>query len=119
MSNLVFIFRQEGVPNFYIPFYIDIETINHGIVKCRTYTQVNNPNDYIPPADLPDERKPSLTYLQTIIEGAMECNLPIEYLRFLTEYPNNGKLANDFIREQLDLRNHTAIFGDTLTMTKK
>lgn len=60
------------------------------MLKCRIYQQVKTPlplNDNEP---LPDDRKPSKTYLDTIINGARESNLPGYYQTYLQNIPHNG-----------------------------
>lgn len=113
--NLKDLDRQEGVPNVYIPITVNVETSTNGIVACRTYTHVENPSSQSSPSNLPDERKPSLSYLQTIIEGAMECKLPDEYIAKLKSISHNGNQATEHILKNLNLRNQTLVFGNALT----
>lgn len=75
----------------------NIETATGDIISCRLYQQVN-------PLDVdPEKRKPSITYLNTIIKGAEECKLPDFYLQSLKSFPNNGKDALAEIRDKLNL----------------
>lgn len=73
----------------YFAFESDILTPEGKVEKCRLYQQVNTPpineNEL-----LPDNRKPSGTYLDVIIRGAKESNLPEEYQKFLKSFPHNG-----------------------------
>lgn len=89
MKDLDNLDQQEGVPKKrYLPFEANITTPDGEIVLCRSYMLVNQPIKQIP---LPQERRPSKTYLETIVLGANESNLPFEYIKFLNEIPNNGK----------------------------
>lgn len=56
-------------------------------ILCRCYKLVQQPTKQIP---IPHERRPSKAYLETIILGARENNLPLDYLQFLSEIPDNG-----------------------------
>lgn len=83
-------FRQEGVDQkIYFVFEGEILTPEGKVEKCRLYQQVDTPtineNEL-----LPDDRKPSGTYLDVIIQGAKESNLPEEYQKFLKSFPHNG-----------------------------
>lgn len=80
--------RQEGVSQkMYLPFDANI-TYNGKNVLCRSYMLVNQPIKQVP---LPLDRRPSKSYLETMILGANESCLPSEYLKFLNEIPDNGK----------------------------
>lgn len=89
ITNLDSLDRQEGVPKKrYLPFEVNITTVDDQIILCRSYMLVNQPIKQIP---LPQERRPSKAYIETMVLGANESNLPLEYLKFLNEIPNNGK----------------------------
>ncbi|XP_038208344.1 gamma-glutamylcyclotransferase-like isoform X2 [Zerene cesonia] len=96
--------RQEGVDtNWYFPKTVDIETLDGTIVQCRTYQQTINPPLRKEDEDIPNERRPSITYLDCIIKGAIECNLPKEYLVKLKKIPHNGQKASPKMIEKLNL----------------
>lgn len=89
VSDLDSLDQQEGVQNkIYLPFEANIVTHDGKIALCRSYMLVNQPIKQIP---LPPERRPSRAYLKTIVLGAVESNLPLDYLTCLTEIPINGK----------------------------
>ncbi|XP_045470000.1 gamma-glutamylcyclotransferase-like [Harmonia axyridis] len=82
--------KQESVPVYYTPVTVDVETSSGETKSCRVYIQTNNPEAIEKIEDLPHERQPSYAYLKTILEGAKESNLPIEYKKFLEKIPHNG-----------------------------
>ncbi|CAH1112815.1 unnamed protein product [Psylliodes chrysocephalus] len=96
LSNLD---EQEGVhENFYYPLSVEIETSNGTKLKCRTYQQVQR-FEYINLTKLPDVRKPSKSYLNTIIKGAEETGLPTDYLHFLKAIPtNDSEIIPEFLK---------------------
>ncbi|CAH0727468.1 unnamed protein product, partial [Brenthis ino] len=95
---------QEGVDtNWYFPKTVDIITPEGTTVQCRTYQQVVNPPLREPNEELPQERRPSSTYLDCIINGALECNLPEEYIKELQKIPHNGQKASPKMIEKLNI----------------
>lgn len=78
--------QQEGVPKMYLSFEPNV-ILDGKNVSCRCYTLVNQPIKQVP---LPPNRRPSKAYLETILLGAKESNLPSDYLKFLEELPDNG-----------------------------
>lgn len=97
-------YRQEGVQNnIYIPLIKEIITPNGEKIKCRVYQMVKQPTGKVDLADdaLPYERRPSKTYLDTIINGAIESGLPVKYNEFLKSIQHNGKLAEPEMLEKL------------------
>ncbi|XP_045495384.1 gamma-glutamylcyclotransferase-like [Colias croceus] len=95
---------QEGVEtNWYFPKTVDIETLDGTIVQCRTYQQTINPPPRKEDEEIPNERRPSITYLECIMKGAMECNLPKEYLIKLKKIPHNGQKASPKMIEKLNM----------------
>lgn len=64
-------------------------------IECRTYQLVNNPVTILDPENRIEERQPSKTYLNVILNGALESKLPSEYFEFLKRFKHNGKLAID------------------------
>lgn len=71
-----------------------IETINGDLITCRVYQQVTNPDDKWRINDIPVERQPSFSYLQAIKMGAIDSQLPKEYIAFLDTIPHNGNSDN-------------------------
>lgn len=69
------------------------------IVQCQTYEfddlYMMEPSD--------DNVKygllPSLTYLKVIVKGAVESNLPKDYIQFLRTINHNGKISEE--REEM------------------
>lgn len=68
-------------------------------IECRSYHLVNQPTTHLKSltADLiPFDRQPSKTYLKTIIKGALETGLPIDYIGWLKNIHHNSKLVDKF-----------------------
>lgn len=78
-----------------------IETPDGEKIECRLYQMVHQPKGTIDltQKDIPYERQPSLTYIETIINGAIESQLPEKYVSFLKRITHNGNVA---IPEMLD-----------------
>ncbi|XP_012267579.2 gamma-glutamylcyclotransferase isoform X2 [Athalia rosae] len=91
MANLD---HQEGVADkIYSAQTVDIETPNGTRLKCRVYQQCNNPKENLKGDLLPQDRRPSAAYRNTILKGAVESNLPEEYIQFLKTFPHNGYIG--------------------------
>ncbi|CAO1431602.1 unnamed protein product [Diamesa tonsa] len=89
--------RQEGVDvSLYKPMTVKV-LINDDKeeIECRTYQLVNNPENILEPEDRTNERQPSKTYLNVIVNGALESKLPSDYVEFLKRFKHNGNLAID------------------------
>lgn len=81
--------KQEGVDRgAYVPLEVDVELPNGTKLKCRTYQQTNLPK-YVKLSKLPVDRRPSPAYLNVIIDGARESELPEYYQDFLQTIPHN------------------------------
>ncbi|XP_032688501.1 gamma-glutamylcyclotransferase-like [Odontomachus brunneus] len=88
--NLSTLDCQEGVQdNIYHAMSVNVETPNGTTLNCRVYQQCHNPTEYIIPVDLPVDRRPSPLYLEMIIKGAQDNNLPNYYISFLKSIPDN------------------------------
>lgn len=62
--NLSTLDDQEGVKdNIYHAMSVDVLSPNGTTLKCRMYQQCQDPIEYIKPADLPIDRRPSPLYL--------------------------------------------------------
>lgn len=59
-------------------------------MKCWCYQQCQTPLPLKEGETLPESRKPSTVYLNTIIQGAAESNLPEDYQKYLKTIPHNG-----------------------------
>lgn len=70
-------------------------------VHCRTYQQNKNPPPRRPGEKIPKDRLPSITYMDVIVRGAIECQMPDEYIEVLKNIPNNGNKANEEMLELL------------------
>lgn len=68
---------------------------------CRTYQQTINPPARNDDEELPLDRRPSITYLDVILKGATECQLPEEYIQKLKKIPHNGQEASPKMIEKL------------------
>ncbi|XP_076680046.1 gamma-glutamylcyclotransferase [Andrena cerasifolii] len=89
-SNMSTLDSQEGVANkLYFPLMVDVETSSGEILKCRVYQQHNNPGEHVKLRLLPNHRRPSPLYLETILKGAQESQLPADYIKFLETIPHN------------------------------
>ena len=73
--------RQEQC---YQPTEVTVVSSDGERLRCRTYAQTSNP-----PFD-PSVDRPSPQYLQCIIDGAKECNLPESYVAELETVQHNG-----------------------------
>lgn len=89
MANLD---KQEGVcandKGVYKAFNANIVTSDGKNEMCRCYMLVDQPEKQLV---LPLERRPSKAYLQTMINGAKESNIELDYIQFLNGIPNNGR----------------------------
>lgn len=88
--NMCTLDNQEGVADkLYFPLTVNIETPNGKLLKCRVYQQCNKPNEHLKLCTLPKHRRPSPLYLETILKGAKESQLPYDYIKFLEKIPHN------------------------------
>ncbi|KAG4071381.1 hypothetical protein HA402_004085 [Bradysia odoriphaga] len=102
ISNMDELDRQEGVEkNLYKPLTKSIITPTGEEINCRVYQQINYPNDFYELEDLPIDRQPSRSYLNCILKGAYESQLPIEYIYDLWKIRHNNQNANNFKFRQL------------------
>ncbi|KAJ6635519.1 Gamma-glutamylcyclotransferase [Pseudolycoriella hygida] len=102
VSNMKDLDRQEGVDvNFYKVLMKSIETPNGEELPCRLYQQVRNPTESVKFEDIPFDRQPSKTYLKCILDGAVESELPSDYIDSLEKIPNNGRDASPTMLKQL------------------
>ncbi|KAL7640037.1 UNVERIFIED_CONTAM: hypothetical protein RMT77_009451 [Armadillidium vulgare] len=82
LEDLLNLDRQEGVKNrIYHPLEVSVKTLEGNIHKARTY-QLTTGNKSV--------QRPSLVYLNVIIQGAVEHNLPKKYIEDLRQIENNG-----------------------------
>ncbi|XP_063616507.1 gamma-glutamylcyclotransferase-like [Cydia splendana] len=95
---------QEGVEtNWYFPKTVEITTPDGQTVECRTYQQTSNPPPREEDDEIPVDRRPSITYLNVILKGAEECQLPPDYIEKLNKLPHNGQEASPNMLAKLDL----------------
>ncbi|XP_030025203.1 gamma-glutamylcyclotransferase isoform X2 [Manduca sexta] len=95
--------KQEGVDtNWYFAKTVDVVTPDGNTVQCRTYQQTINPELRKEGEELPPERRPCITYLDCIINGAKECELPEDYIEELKKIPHNGQIASPKMIEKLN-----------------
>uniref|UniRef100_A0ABD2WPY5 gamma-glutamylcyclotransferase n=1 Tax=Trichogramma kaykai TaxID=54128 RepID=A0ABD2WPY5_9HYME len=82
---------QENVQdNLYYRKNITVTTEAGENVDCYVYEQCVLPEEHVEPGSLPEDRQPSLIYLNTMINGAKEFNLPNGYIEFLKSFKHNG-----------------------------
>ncbi|XP_074107475.1 gamma-glutamylcyclotransferase-like [Cotesia typhae] len=58
-------------------------------INCRVYQQIKMPNAYAKLRELPNSRRPSETYLKIIVKGAIDREIPIEYINLLRKTRHN------------------------------
>lgn len=104
MISVIDVYRQEGVDtNWYFPKTVDIIIPDGETVQCRTYQQTINPPPRKEDEIISEDRRPSSTYLDCIIKGAEECNLPKDYIIRLKKIPHNGQKASPKMIEKLNM----------------
>ncbi|CAB3226681.1 unnamed protein product [Arctia plantaginis] len=99
--------RQEGVAiKEYFSKIVNI-IANRTNLECRTYQHFFEPplerNIRFTFEHLPEKRRPSVSYLNCLIKGAIECKLPSNYISKLKKIPHNGCFASPQIRKFLDI----------------
>ncbi|KAJ0182395.1 hypothetical protein K1T71_001764 [Dendrolimus kikuchii] len=95
--------EQEGVgDNWYFAKTVTVLTLDEQSVECRTYQQTINPPIRDEDEEIPPERRPSITYLLCIVNGAKECLLPDYYIEELINIPNNGQVASPKLLQKLN-----------------
>ncbi|EEB10429.1 conserved hypothetical protein [Pediculus humanus corporis] len=86
--------KQEGVDaKIYEAVQVDVVSGGHDnneILDCRVYKLLDQPDPYETASKLPESRRPSRVYLETILQGAIESKLPNDYFDFLKCFPHNG-----------------------------
>lgn len=104
LSDL-FYFSQEGVSHkIYFPMTVEVETPLGKKLNCRVYIQTAKISDLVALENLPVERKPSLIYINTMLKGAKESELPEEYQEFLRKIAHNGYAGEVDIGAELNLQ---------------
>ncbi|KAK0175171.1 hypothetical protein PV327_008944 [Microctonus hyperodae] len=84
--------RQEGVDKgIYLGFYVDVINETGTVYHCRVYQQTKNIDNHVPLSELPEDRRPSLTYLKIMVKGALECGIPANYIESLKNIKHNGQ----------------------------
>lgn len=102
LTYFFLVYRQEGVDtNTYFPKTVTVFTPEGDNIACRTYQLTQIPPIRNNNEEPPSEKRPSITYLDCIIKGAIECKLPAEYIERLQKIPNNGQEASAELREKL------------------
>uniref|UniRef100_T1H017 gamma-glutamylcyclotransferase n=1 Tax=Megaselia scalaris TaxID=36166 RepID=T1H017_MEGSC len=106
VSNIEHLDEQESVKEgVYIPISVPVHSASGEILMCRTYQLANIPEEWDGPSAKKDN-KPSTTYLKTIVKGAVETKLPMEYVNFLKSFEHNGNMVDSFEKD-LGLQNFT------------
>ncbi|XP_075160153.1 gamma-glutamylcyclotransferase-like isoform X1 [Haematobia irritans] len=104
-----FFVGQEGVhEGIYTPITVSVycPTLD-STIECRAYHLCDQPETDIklmPANEVPIERLPSATYLKALIKGALESEIPYEYIEWLMHLPHNANIAERFEKE-LELEN--------------
>ena len=84
--------RQE---HCYNAMEVAVVTTDGVTLRCRTYAQPSSNSTFDPSAD-----RPSPQYLQCIIDGARECDLPASYIAELEKVQHNGYTGEVEVRPQ-------------------
>ncbi|GAB0086328.1 Gamma-glutamylcyclotransferase [Sergentomyia squamirostris] len=105
MENMDSLDKQEGVHRgVYRPLSLPIETPRGEVFICRVYQLVNNPDGYpVKNGVTLEERKPSYSYIQVLINGGIESRLPEYYIEFLKSVEHNGNLGKPELISSLNL----------------
>lgn len=98
--------QQEGVDiGIYKPMEVKVILNGEKEITCRTYQLVKNPSSPLDPQNREFDRQPSKTYLNVILNGAVETGLPPDYISFLRSFKHNGNSATNVeLVNQLDLK---------------
>lgn len=89
-------YRQEGVVcNIYEVIEVTVETPNSETLRCRCYQLCKQPEKIPEGEPVPEKRKPSLLYLNVILKGAIESQLPEYYIDQLRKIEHNGWAESD------------------------
>ncbi|XP_049818583.1 gamma-glutamylcyclotransferase isoform X2 [Aethina tumida] len=78
----------------YVPINVTLQLESGDHIVTRTYVQTNTTHKTVPLENLPCKRRPSLSYLKTVIKGAEEANLPEKYTNMLKTIPVREKLKD-------------------------
>ena len=81
--------------------HVNAETLDGKHYKCRCYQLCQVPSKHPESEPMPDARKPSLAYMNVVLEGAAESNLPAAYVDKLRKVPHNG--WNEAVIQQIML----------------
>ncbi|XP_073827947.1 gamma-glutamylcyclotransferase-like [Musca autumnalis] len=101
--------NQEGVhEGIYTPVSVQVycPSLNNSI-DCRAYHLCKQPQGHLksmPTEKVPEERQPSLTYLKTLVKGAEETGIPLDYVQWLRSIRHNSKIA-EYFEKELELEN--------------
>lgn len=105
MKHMESLDDQEGVTQkVYFPLMVDVESPDGGLQNCRVYQQHQTPEKSVPLELLPHERQPSAVYLNTIVLGAKESQIPQHYQDFLSKIAHNGYDGNVDIDLDLNIK---------------
>lgn len=90
LKNLASLDHQEGVHiNMYRPLEVTVETPEGETKTARVYMLCNNPGPLAEDQEFTEE--PSKTYLNVITYGAIESEMPEEYINWLRGAKHNGR----------------------------
>ncbi|XP_061709054.1 gamma-glutamylcyclotransferase-like [Cydia pomonella] len=94
IDKMDFLDKQEGVDRkSYFAKNVTVARTDGYEIVARTYILTHNPAKLKPGQMLPDNRRPSDTYMKVIILGAIESGLPARYVNYLKTFPTNNKKA--------------------------
>lgn len=88
--------KQEGVPQqVYKPLQVKVKATTGETLECRTYQLVSLRNE---------NHQPSPQYLRVIINGALMCGLPADYIDMLKKVETNGYSGRVEVMEQIEAK---------------
>ncbi|XP_005184303.1 gamma-glutamylcyclotransferase-like isoform X2 [Musca domestica] len=93
--------NQEGVhQGIYTPITVSVYCPPlDTMVECRAYQLVEQPDTNLHSLstnEIPQDRLASSTYLKSLVKGAIESEIPFEYVDWLMHIPHNGNTAERF-----------------------
>ncbi|XP_049885734.1 gamma-glutamylcyclotransferase-like isoform X1 [Pectinophora gossypiella] len=91
----------DNQENIYYPTFVPVTTIDGKKLQALVYIQYYQPKKLPSWKDLPMERRPSITYINVMITGAVKVGLPLQYNKMLCTIPHNNQHADPIILKQL------------------
>ncbi|KAH8239658.1 hypothetical protein KR032_006445 [Drosophila birchii] len=104
LGNLPDMDKQLGfVPGLYKPQTVRVNLCDEPRdTPARAYLQVQQPESNLyefSRESIPETRQPSKTYLQCLVQGAIETSIPEKYIQRLRSIKHNGRIAAEMEKE--------------------